>query len=161
MNPEQDQFEKLQKLLTLKRGEQPPPGYFDDLPNRILLRVFPIQRRELLPWWQRLMGVFDPRPVVLGAFGTAVCGLMMIGFSLNEWRLSQAPAEWASDSYLLYNCVNPTVPLQAGIGISPRLRGIAIANSSTTPLVTEYPNNPWLEGQAFRAQRVSFVIPFH
>jgi hypothetical protein len=37
--------------------------------------------------------------------------------------------------------------------------GYAIANSSTTPLVTEFPNNLWFEGQAFRPQQASFVIP--
>jgi hypothetical protein len=48
---------ELQKLLRIKRFEQPPPGYFD----RALIELHQRQREELLRrpatliWWERFV----------------------------------------------------------------------------------------------------------
>ncbi len=87
MNPEQDNFATLRRLLAWKRHEQPPPGYFHSFARQVIARiqageraedaaVWGLFRGEML-WWQRLYGFFQAKPLVAGALGAAVCGLLI------------------------------------------------------------------------------------
>jgi hypothetical protein len=72
MNSEPSEFEALRKLLTLKRHEQPPPGYFNRLPDQIAIRLERGEGRE--SFWEALLNGFAIRPalaysVALAAFG--------------------------------------------------------------------------------------------
>jgi hypothetical protein len=87
MNNEQENFEKLCLLLSVKRHEQPPPGYFDRLPREIISRIRAEEARGKIAadtsWWQRVWNVLDAKPVLAGSFGVAVCGLLLAGFAFN------------------------------------------------------------------------------
>ena len=39
MDPDRQSFEALRRLLALKRHEQPPPGYYEHLRDRVLDRL--------------------------------------------------------------------------------------------------------------------------
>ncbi len=78
MNPQADNFEQLRKLLALKKYEQPPPGYFDQLSARILNRIESAEMgRNTL--WERLGFAFGSKPAFVCALGVVVCGLFCIG----------------------------------------------------------------------------------
>jgi hypothetical protein len=94
MNPEQEKFEDLRRLLALKRHEQPPPGYFQDFSHQVITRIKVGERLDsdtfferLLgqaPWLQRLWNGFEAKPIVAGAFGVGVCSLLVVGLISSE-----------------------------------------------------------------------------
>jgi len=89
--------QQLQKLLRIKRFEQPPPWYFD----RALIEFHRRQREELLPrsatsiWWERFvsgLGNFRVPSYTFGAaFGAFVVVATIVGSGL--W----APYKEATD----------------------------------------------------------------
>ncbi len=90
MNPEQDNFADLRRLLALKRHEQPPPGYFDQFSSRVIARIQAGERLEdaslldRLPWLERLWRALETKPVFAGAFGVTVCGLLASGLIMTD-----------------------------------------------------------------------------
>ena len=84
-----ENFDSLRRLLALKRHEQPPPGYFQRFSNQVIARIesgdsgekVSVLERMLweAPWLQRLWASFEAKPVLAGAFGVAVCGLLIAG----------------------------------------------------------------------------------
>jgi hypothetical protein len=80
--------QQLQKLLRIKRFEQPPPGYFD----RALIELHQRQREELLRrsatliWWERFVSGFGnfrvPSYAYSAAFGVFVVVVTIIGSGL-------------------------------------------------------------------------------
>ena len=88
MNPDSENFDSLRQLLALKRHEVPPPGYFNRLPRDIMARIKAGDTGNELgadqTWFQRLLSVFDIKPVFAGAFGTAVCAFLISGVITSE-----------------------------------------------------------------------------
>jgi hypothetical protein len=93
MNPEQQNFESLRRLMALKRHEVPPPGYFHRFSDRVVSRLRAGERGEepLLhdlfshaPWLKRLLTAFETKPIFAGAFGAAICGLLVAGVIYSE-----------------------------------------------------------------------------
>jgi len=80
--------QELQKLLRIKRFEQPPPGYFDGA----LIELHQRQREELLRrsatliWWERFVsGLWNfrvPSHVYSAAFGAFVLVVTIVGSGL-------------------------------------------------------------------------------
>jgi hypothetical protein len=80
--------QQLQKLLRIKRFEQPPPGYFD----RALSELHQRQREELLRrsatliWWERFVSGFGnfrvPSYAYSAAFGVFVVVVTIVGSGL-------------------------------------------------------------------------------
>ena len=90
---EQENFERLCRLLALKRFEQPPPGYFESFSREVITRIQAgehLERDTLedyfaqAPWLGRLWAVFERQPILAGAFGVLVCGLMISGILYTE-----------------------------------------------------------------------------
>ena len=86
MSPDTENFESLRKLLTLKRYEQPPPGYFHNFSRDVIARIKAGDNGEParsafweLSWLQRVWGALEAKPVLAGGFGVAVCGALVFG----------------------------------------------------------------------------------
>jgi hypothetical protein len=75
MSASPDNFDSLEKLLRLKRYEQPPPRYFKDFSGRVVSRIEAGEGRG--SWWERFG--FDLRPAFAGAAGMLACGLVIYG----------------------------------------------------------------------------------
>ena len=77
MGSSSDNFDSLQKLLRLKRHEQPVPRYFRDFSSRVICRIEAGEARVRTSWWERF-GV-DLRPILTAAAGMAACALVVVG----------------------------------------------------------------------------------
>jgi len=76
MNPEQENFDALRKLLSLKRHEVPPPGYFDHLPRRISTRIY---AHEGAPsFFESIMEWFRVNASLAYAFSLTACGALAV-----------------------------------------------------------------------------------
>jgi len=94
MSAEQEKFEELRRLLAIKRHEQPPPGYFNNFSHQVIARIRAGETSEAesllgrllvrAPWLQRLWDGFEAKPIVAGAFGVGVCGLLVVGLVSSE-----------------------------------------------------------------------------
>ena len=112
MNPEQDQFQQLRGLLLLKRYEQPPPGYFENFSSQVIARLRLHQSKAKgswlsrftfeAPWLEGLWGTFEARPMLAGAFGVAVCGLLAVGL-----LFSDAPASGPANVPAMASTLQP------------------------------------------------------
>ena len=101
MNPDSENFDALRRLMALKRHEQPPPGYFDRFSRDVMARIRAGEGKESLPvmerwfgqapWLQRVWGVFEAKPVFAGAFGAAVCALLISGIAYSESMEAASP----------------------------------------------------------------------
>jgi len=101
MENENENFDKLKTLLTLKRHELPPPGYFNKLPGEVVSRIRAERAADnadaltklkteapwLMKFWQTLQG----KPVFAVSFGTAVCALMLAAIFFAEKPPEQSP----------------------------------------------------------------------
>jgi hypothetical protein len=83
-----EEFEKLQKLLKLKRHEQPPPGYFNNFSDRVINRIEAMDSRkdrwEAAPWVGKLYRLLETNPIAAGLFGISVCGLLISGITYSQ-----------------------------------------------------------------------------
>ncbi len=94
MAPESDNFEGLQRLLKLKRYEQPPPGYFSDFSQQVIAQIKAGANTEPeslfdrlsweVPWLRRLLESFQAKPALAMGFGAAVCALLVGGVIYSE-----------------------------------------------------------------------------
>jgi len=103
MNPEQENFDALRRLLALKRYEEPPPGYFSELPGRIWSRIEREPASE--SFWERIFPNIGLSPAFAYSFGLLACGSLFMGilYSLKtepEQLLGQpiAKGNWHEDS---------------------------------------------------------------
>lgn len=80
MSASPDNFESLEKLLRLKRHEQPPPRYFNEFSGRVLSRIEAGEGRSSL--WERFG--FDLRPAFAAAAGMFACGLVVYGVATTD-----------------------------------------------------------------------------
>lgn len=76
MNSDSHDFETLRKLMALKRHEQPPPGYFNRLPDRIAARL---ERGEgQMGFWEKLVSHFSFRPAFVYGFSFAAFSALTV-----------------------------------------------------------------------------------
>lgn len=90
MNADQEKFESLRRLLALKKHEQPPPGYFKDFSQQVIMHIRaagPGEESlglETVPWLQRFWATLEHNPMLAGAFGVLVCALLLSGVIFSE-----------------------------------------------------------------------------
>ena len=85
MNSDSENFEQLRKLLALKRHEQPPPGYFNSFSGKVIARIESAsQADDGLAWMRKLWSLIESKPMLTGAFGAAVCALVISGLIFSD-----------------------------------------------------------------------------
>src|SRR5712671_3327302 len=93
MTEDSPDFKQLQRLLSLKRHEQPPPGYFHHFSREIIVRIKAGELGESAQarWWaldgtwlQKLWSVVDAKPVFAGGIAVAFCGFFASTAMLSE-----------------------------------------------------------------------------
>lgn len=129
MNAESENFEALRKLMALKRYEQPPPGYFNNLSGRIIVRLETLEPT----FWEKLSQSFVLRPAMAYALGLAFCGAFASGlvYSLqprsDQAALQRNPASpWDTDA------LSTRMASQTGANYLPTLHVRGYDNFVTT-----------------------------
>lgn len=165
MNPQSQDFEPLCRLLKLKRYEQPPPGYFHRFSGQVIARIRqgetarePDFFERLLwdsPWLHRIFSAFETKPVVAGALGVAMCGLLISGVIYSEKGDAQPVA-------LIPAIEASPAPAEATMLMAhshPLLEKPAITEASSTSPVAPglAPDNLMFSG--LQAQPASFTFP--
>jgi len=84
MNPASEEFERLKKLVALKRCEPPPPGYFDHFSDKVIARIEAEGLSARNSWWQRLLPEWDAKPVLACAYGLVIMGLLAVGVGVSQ-----------------------------------------------------------------------------
>ena len=89
MNPEQDQFKDLRRLMALKRHETPPPGYFNRFSGDVIARIKAgeqaadrvgiVERLLAATGVQKAWAALQTSPMALGSVGVAACALLVFG----------------------------------------------------------------------------------
>ena len=149
MNQDSQDFEQLRRLLALKRYEQPPPGYFNDFASQVIARIKAGDRAEEsvlerlfweAPWLQRFWAAIEAKPVIAGAFGVAVCALLVGGVLYSENTIVQpiglGPMATTADTALFANVSSPDQasfvrpPSAAFLGRSPLRESMAAGPSA-------------------------------
>lgn len=82
MEPSSQNTRDLLRLLALKRHETPPPGFFDRLPNRILVNIRAGSEVSDLPWWNRLWEFLVREPMVASSYTALAMGAALFGISV-------------------------------------------------------------------------------
>lgn len=94
MDSRPEDFEKVRRLLALKRYERPPAGCLEELHRATLAELRRLQGAdpqarpspEGPAWWRFLWEALAPRPLLAGAVGVVVCALV-VGAVLQADRL--------------------------------------------------------------------------
>lgn len=104
MNSDVENFEQLRRLLALKRHEQPHPRYFNDFSSQVVARIKAGDKGETadgldwlfgdVSWLQRLWATLESKPALAGAFGAAVCAMLVAGIVYSA-NVEPAPAHAA------------------------------------------------------------------
>jgi len=159
MNPESENFEQLRRLLALKRHEQPPPGYFNNFSGEVVARIRRGEHRsrgiehalEEHPWLQRLLAAFDTKPIFAGAFGAAVCGLLVLGIVSSE---SGGSAPVMGSAITASSASADATPLLAGNQTAGNVQ--LVSSSSTNPVAPSL--NSLFDQFQMKAQPAAFNL---
>jgi len=86
MNIGNQNFDELQRLLKIKRYEQPPPGYFNRFSEKVVARIEKGEVGEVKasPWLTTFLRVLDANPILAGALGVVVCGSLIGGIIFSQ-----------------------------------------------------------------------------
>ncbi|MBL9134441.1 MAG: hypothetical protein JNK85_01170 [Verrucomicrobiales bacterium] len=85
-NPD-DEVQRLLRLLAVKRHETPPPGFFDSLPNRILVSIRAGTEMSDRGFWERLWIRILREPMVAGSYAALGLGAMVFGVSVFQMAI--------------------------------------------------------------------------
>jgi hypothetical protein len=167
MNQDTENFEKLRRLLALKRHEQPPPRYFNDFSSQVIARIKAGERgdgSDLIermlweaPWLQRIWRAFEARPILAGVCSVAICGLVLTGVIYSD---KTEPSTLA----LVPTADTESAPIElapAQVAAQPLVGKPALLEpSSINPVATATVDESLLSGiGALRAQPASFSFP--
>jgi hypothetical protein len=132
MIPDNDPSARTAKLVGWKRHEQPPPGFFEFLPPRILRRIEALKSCQQQTGWAKWLSIFESQPVLLGALSTSICGLFLVGITLSQWVVKQPTPSVTAYRWIEPSCENLAV-------LEPHGRShtsIAVISSSFVPGVS-------------------------
>lgn len=158
MNTEHDQFEQVRKLLALKKHEQPPPRYFQEFSSKVIARLHALEAARTVTWRQRLGLDFDFKPAMVGVFGVAVCGLLLVAVVTSLGVPSSATPEFplVGNSTALFSASAANPVFAGGVGLNPMVKPDEIP-ASTVP-VSDTGSSPFNQLLP-RAQRAGFMAP--
>lgn len=157
MSAEQQDFEKLGRLLKLKQHERPHPRYFNDFSSQVIQRIQAGNAgQSRLSWIERIWENFNARPAYTGLATIAACGLLVAGVIYAE--RSDGPGLVADTQSPL---AGPALAAGGG-SLSPT---VTLFANSTNPFAPGQiaPGNSLFDklplGAQLNVERVSWPVP--
>ena len=162
MSENENNFESLRRLLVLKRYETPPPGYFNSFSDQVLKRIqaggpgvsagWAEDLFGSAPWVERLLNLFDVKPVFAGALAVGLCLVLFVGII------------YAERPVITTTAALPTAPSVTSLAsVSPTTLSQPVEQtgimSSTNPVLSLQPVESNFGQQNPFAQPVNFIIP--
>ena len=145
-------------MLALKRHEQPPPGYFNHFSSQVIARIKAGETGEPASavsrffrgasWWNHVVSALEAKPAVAGAFGAAVCALLISGIVYSENAPTPASAGLAEPE--TGSSLAPATVAMGDSRMNPR------SFPSAPTCVSSSPASLWSEIPFPKAQLVSF-----
>jgi len=164
MNENENNFESLRRLLTLKRHEIPAPGYFHDFSGRVVGRIrageagASERRFGETPWLVKLLQTFEFKPAFTGAFASSLLLLLVLGIVFAE-----RPDVMPQTQTLLQPMTQTdgaATQLAAASPMSlPQTSEPTGIIASTNPVLSLQPVASLFGEQNAFAQQVSFAVP--
>jgi hypothetical protein len=151
MNQQPNPLEKVERIIALKRFEQPPPGYFHLLPGRIISRSEKGEGQS--NFWETCLAAFSIQPTLVYAFALTFCAAVTVGMFYSPKSEAMAGATGPMPESLWAVSQPP-----AADGESDAPRGLHVVNwlGSTSP-VTASETASVFETEGDRPMPVSFV----
>ncbi len=168
MNEPETNFEPLTRLLSLKRHEVPPPGFFNNFSSRVIaqIRVEESSKAEGLfgrlfyeaPWLLKFFRTFEAKPAYAGGFASVLFLLLVAGIVYSDHpevtTESFAPAPESAS-------VAPSVSSPFAVATAGFLDQSASQSSglvsSTNPVLSLEPSSSPFGGQNPLFQPVGFT----
>ncbi len=157
MSQDPENFDALRKLLAVKRHEQPPPGYFDQMASEVMARLKTGEDRQVdlwkelgdeASWVQRVLSLFNARPALAGICGVALCGIIMGGIYLAQ---PPRPADTVVSTPLIQKMDAPVALTQA--------EPTKTVDSSTNPVVNSLNGSSPFDKLGISGQPVPVSFP--
>lgn len=157
MNENEHQFDALQRLLTLKRHEVPPPGYFNSFSGRVIAQIKAGKTSDkhsatadTTTWFSKFLQLFEFKPAFAGAFASALCLLLFFGiFYADQPEAGLQPfLQNSEQSMASFAAATP--------GVLPAANGIAGIISSNSPAGSLQPMASFFGSENSLVQPASF-----
>lgn len=84
-------FEKLRRLMAIKRYERPPAGHFDRLANRIRQAIEAESLAPSATWWERFISRFDMQPSMAAALALIIAAVYLYAFIWSQQSPPSTP----------------------------------------------------------------------
>ncbi|MHB8523773.1 MAG: hypothetical protein ACYDH9_23880 [Limisphaerales bacterium] len=156
MNPSPNDLDRLQRLLKCKRYEAPPPGYFDDFAERVIVRLERANTARTSSWWVNLFAGLEVKPLLVGAYGVAVCGLLLFGISISQMDSGALAASDAKAGGVWWTAPVGSAESSAGESALYSLPLPLASLSSMAPVIKERASIFRGDGPAYQIEPVHF-----
>lgn len=134
--PKPDQAEALRRLMSIKRHEAPPPGFFEGFSSKVIAQLEAETNVSALPWWREWLNVFVHRPALAGAVGMLAGVMLVAGGTLAR---TASAAEDLSEPMLATTALPAHLGLAGPAPATVPTRGPSFAatraDSSVSPVV--------------------------
>ena len=155
MHHNSQNFDKLRRLIALKRYEQPPPGYFHHFSAEVIARIkageLGADRASLgslfwdFSWLERLWGAVETKPIFAASFGLAACAVLLASAVVSERTELSSGQYIASPTTALLEFASQRAPRES-------LQPAILADFQLTNTLTSF------QGSLLPAQQVSFRL---